>query len=208
MDRLSLVALLAFALASQLGCEREKASSSAGSKGAEERTSRSRVNAVQKAPKDRIKAEEFCDVMPDAATATVLELPPLAAEKALERPSQWMWLNIWATWCKPCIEEIPLLVRSTDAMSKEGATVKLQFLSADESDEQVAAFQKTHPDLKSSLRLADPSALEAWMTSLGVAGATLPIHLFADPEGRVRCIRASAIEERDIEGVRDLIDRD
>jgi hypothetical protein len=43
------------------------------------------------------------------------------------------------------------------------------------------------------------------MKSLGVPGATLPVHVFVDPAGRVRCVRASEIEATDFAAIEALL---
>jgi thiol-disulfide isomerase/thioredoxin len=42
-------------------------------------------------------------------------------------------VNIWATWCKPCVVEFPHLVKLRTAYEKKG--VSLIFISVDESEE-------------------------------------------------------------------------
>ena len=37
------------------------------------------------------------------------EEEPVAAPDALRQPGQWLLVNYWAEWCKPCLEEIPEL---------------------------------------------------------------------------------------------------
>ena len=51
-------------------------------------------------------------------------------------------LNFWATWCPPCVEEMPSLQRLQQALGKKG----LQVLAAavDENLEDVASFREKH----------------------------------------------------------------
>ncbi len=43
-------------------------------------------------------------------------------------------LNFWATWCPPCIEEMPSLVQMQQIMKSKGITVLAVSLDADESN--------------------------------------------------------------------------
>ncbi len=52
-----------------------------------------------------------------------------------------VFLNLWATWCKPCIAEMPDLSLANDILSKEGFV----FLAAsDESLEKINKFVKKY----------------------------------------------------------------
>ena len=78
----------------------------------------------------------------------------------------------------------------------EGKRLDVQFVSVDETADAVQAFRTQHPALPPTLRLADPAALGAFVAALGLdAGAGLPIHVFVEPDARVRCVRAGAITE-------------
>ena len=48
-------------------------------------------------------------------------------------------LNFWATWCKPCEDEMPAMQRLHEALAAEG--LDLVAVSVDETQEPVAAFQ-------------------------------------------------------------------
>jgi len=43
-------------------------------------------------------------------------------------------LNFWATWCPPCIEEMPSLVRMQQRMQSKGVTVVAVSVDVDESN--------------------------------------------------------------------------
>lgn len=45
-------------------------------------------------------------------------------------------VNVWATWCKPCIQEIPTLKK----ISEENPNIKFVFLSIDEDSEKLKTF--------------------------------------------------------------------
>src|SRR5580693_633128 len=43
-------------------------------------------------------------------------------------------LNFWATWCPPCVEEMPSLVQMQQVMKSKGITVLAVSLDADEGN--------------------------------------------------------------------------
>lgn len=137
----------------------------------------------------------FCDVTPPDGAAAKLTLPEMDRGRPQESRGGY-WINVWATWCKPCIEEMPMLIRWKSKLTKAGVPVTLDFVSADETVDIVDGFRKTHPAIPESMHLKDPEALESWMEQLGLdKGAGLPIHIFVRPDGRIRCVRAAAINE-------------
>ena len=70
----------------------------------------------------------------------------------------------------------------------------------------IAQFRRDHPRTPESLRLSDPAALAGWIERLGLdPGATLPIQVFVDPAGGVRCVRSGAVEEGHFDTVARLI---
>ena len=164
------------------------------------------MEAVTAEPEDSI--EEVCDVAPSGSDAPTLTWPELASGQPPGAPDGPRWLNVWATWCRPCVEEMPRIVGWSERMRSEGAGVELVFLASDATDEAVTEFRQSHPDTPESLRVADPQTIADWATSVGLdAGATLPIHVFTDAENRVRCARTGAVSEDDYASVRDLVRR-
>ncbi len=148
--------------------------------------SASRVNAV-KGEARRVTTDELCDVRYPDERAPTFTLPALAGPTP---PSsrRWRWVNVWATWCKPCLEELPRLERW---VARRPDDLELVLISADTTDAAVAAFH--------SSRLADPDALPTWLTTLGLdAGSPIPIHVLVDPAGRTRCVRAGGVSDADL----------
>ena len=157
------------------------------------------------AKKDADPVGSLCDVRFAADKAPTFKWPAL--ERApTEDAKGARWINVWATWCPPCIEELPLIARAARDLAKKGAPVSLSLLSVDTTAGVVTSFAKQHPEAASSLRVADASALEPWLVSLGLdKGATLPLHLFVDAEDRLRCARTGAVAESDLGAIETVL---
>ena len=165
----------------------------------------SRVVAVSTAKKQS-DARELCDVLKIPEEAPSFVYPTLLADAPKSGAPGYRWINVWATWCPPCIEELALITRLRDTLKHEGIAVELSLVSVDQSAEVVSAFAQKHPEAKDSLQVKDSAALEAWLPKVGLdSGATLPIHLFVDKHNRVRCARTGAIKESDLGMLRKLM---
>lgn len=161
-----------------------------------------RVEAV--AARDEDPARRFCDVSAAAFEGRALELPPLEGPSA--PVGGWRWINVWATWCPPCVEELPRIAQWRSRLAADGAAIEPFFVSVDASAEDLTRWRASHPDAPDSARMADPGALSAFFASLGLDAATsIPIHALVDPTGRVRCVRAGAVGERDYPAIRAIV---
>lgn len=189
MDRLS--ALIALATVCLLACDSGKQQQPVAG-----RTDTTKV--AQKA----VSTDAFCDVHFPGTTGPKFTVPPLAGGTLAPTAATWRWINVWATWCKPCVEEMPRLARWRE---KLGGTYELAFISVDESDADIAAFRHAHPDAPASPRLADPAKQGEWLVSLGLdSGAPVPIHIFVEPHGHIRCARAGGVREQDFAAIQKL----
>lgn len=194
MDRLSTLIIVSTLL---VACDSQGSGGGAAS-------SRSRVDAVQAATPVKVDPKDFCEAYNEPEAAPALVLPALTGP-APASTGKSRWLNVWATWCKPCIEELPRLRKWQAELGKQ-ADFELVFLSADGDPAAVQEFAKAHPEVAGSLELSAADALQPWATSIGVAGqAVLPIHVFVDGKDRVRCIRTAGIGEDDRTAVEQLL---
>lgn len=188
MDRLYLVAGVALALVG-FGCD-------GGGEADPDPEKQGRVNAVQAEEEKAPEPAAFCDQYRKPSEAPSFEFPELAGEP----PSMgegWVWVNVWATWCKPCIEEMPRLVEWREDLADAGLS-ELLLISVDDQQKKIEKFREDHPETPESLRIANPDAAPEWIESLGLgASAPLPVHIFVDPDNRVRCLRAGGIGEDD-----------
>jgi thiol-disulfide isomerase/thioredoxin len=85
-------------------------------------------------------------------------------------------LNLWATWCGPCVGELPQLAKLSSAFP--GLTVVAVNVGRDNAAE-TAAFLKSHGAAKLAVYVdSDSALLRAFETS------GLPLSVLLDPKGR------------------------
>ncbi len=166
----------------------------------------SRVAAVAVDPKNVDPPEAFCDVWLDEAHAK--PFPAVALDEGAWTPhaGTWRWVNVWATWCGPCVAEMPRLVKWDAQLAAEGTDVDLVFLSVDKDRPTVERWRDRHPDTPPSVRIADVALLPEWIGALGLDASTaIPIHAFVDPQDRLRCLRTGGLGDHHLASVRNLL---
>lgn len=147
---------------------------------------------------------DFCDVRPHGDSGPSFAFPPV--DGPLPGGSGPRWINVWATWCPPCVEELPLIKKLEAGLQQGGSPVALTLLSVDTSGEAVTKFAAAHPEVTGSLRLSELDALEPWLVSIGLdKGATLPVHVFVSATGHVTCARTGAVSEADAPKLKRLL---
>ena len=197
MDRLYVVIGVIVLAMVGLGCEKK-------SEQAKAKPSRgSRVNAVQAKKKPAPPPGAFCDVYNEASQAPDMKWPELDGKPPARSGDGWRWVNVWATWCKPCIEEMPVLV---EWRKKLEPVDDLILVSADESRDLVVDFRKKHPKTPESLLMKDFKTLPEWLTDLGMgASGSLPVQILVDGDDKVRCLRAGGISENNFRAVEAMV---
>ena len=98
------------------------------------------------------------------------------------RPAGPMLVNIWATWCPPCVGEVPLLL--SFAAAARGRVGVVGVLHEDEPD-QALEFARQYGMHYPSLVDADGQVLRAF-------GSGPPITLLLDGAGKVRYVQRGA----------------
>lgn len=113
-------------------------------------------------------------------TVKVIDFPALEAR--LQRANDTLYIyNFWATWCKPCVKELPYFIQ-LDSTFKSQA-VKVEFISLDTKDQLMSAVapmrQRRLP--QSTVLLLDNTNYNDWMDKIspewsGAIPATLAVH--------------------------------
>ena len=146
-------------------------------------------------------AEPLCNVaLPQVAPGPGFDGAEVLGTAPPPSPGAWVWLNVWATWCKACVEELPLL-RAWQAEVGGSARLSLLLMSVDAERAPVEPFLLAlgvagpAPTTWGSLWLPPGPARGAWLDRRGFSPAlTLPLHALYDPDGRLRCLREGAVE--------------
>ncbi|HTM46583.1 MAG TPA: TlpA disulfide reductase family protein [Polyangiaceae bacterium] len=123
---------------------------------------------------------------------------------------QWSWVNLWAAWCVPCKQEIPVLLSWEQKLRAASKPFHVYFVSLDDDERQLLNFLHAQPatGLTSAYWLREGHERVDWLKALHVDPDTqLPGHFLVDPQGTVRCFISGAIEEDDFPKLQALMSR-
>jgi peroxiredoxin len=129
-------------------------------------------------------------------TVLALTLPDTdGVEQSLE---QWrgnvMVVNFWATWCPPCIKEIPEFA----AVSRRHADAPVQFVGISiDSLENVLEFDAQH-QVPYPLLIGTHQTLRLF-SELGNAPQAMPFTIILDREGSMRHVKLGTLSEDELE---------
>lgn len=103
-------------------------------------------------------------------------------------------LNFWASWCGPCLDEMPALAKAQAKFGEQGAIVV--GIAMDEPDRArnfLAAHPVSYPVLLG--RLESPST----SLRMGNVGEVLPYSVLLDADGRILQARRGALDAATLE---------
>jgi thiol-disulfide isomerase/thioredoxin len=131
-----------------------------------------------------------------AAELMRLRLPDTAGNE--QSFSQWrntvLILNFWATWCEPCREEVPALLRvQAKYAANRVQVVGISIDSVDKVRQFADEFRVTYPLVIGSIAVIDVTR------RLGNKAAGLPYTVVMDRSGRVVTTHLGAISEAELE---------
>ena len=160
----------------------------------------SRVDVVTPVARKAADVDAFCE------TRGGQDFAWPETDVAPETNTGWTWVNVWATWCKPCVGEMPMIVKWREKLASAGLDVALRFLSVDARAEDADKYYAAHADIPRGPRLKEISLLAPWLTTIGLdASAVLPVHLFVDPDHKIRCVRMGALSDYDYDAVEAVV---
>jgi thiol-disulfide isomerase/thioredoxin len=173
------------------------------------------VDASHAAPPAARREGPLCASRPSAPDGPVPPPPgvvlatPGAPEPAAIDPggTRWSWINLWAAWCVPCREEMPLLRSWVARLQGEGVPVDLGLVSLDDDERQLRQFlsRATGALPRASLWVEGGSARTRWLKSVGLRDSPgLPVQILVKPGGTLACTIQGAVEAGDYDEVRGL----
>jgi thiol-disulfide isomerase/thioredoxin len=105
-------------------------------------------------------------------------------DQYLVQGNEAVLVNFWATWCKPCVEELPLFSQ----LKKEKEELSILFVSLDfpdQVDTKLKAFLKKNSLPGEVVVLDDPNA-NAWINSVHPSwSGAIPATLFIGDKYRL-----------------------
>lgn len=162
-----------------------------------------RVNAVM--ANKRASFADLCDLAP-APGEKAFQWPELAEAAPAAGAARYRWVNVWATWCKPCVEELPLLTRTFETWKQAGQDVALTLVSVDADAAAAKSFIAARPGTPPSLQLKDATKASDWLSQLGLAsGASIPVHAVVDQKTNLLCARAGGVTQAHLERFKQVL---
>ena len=171
----------------------------------------SRFDAV--AAKPPAESSRFCDKTwpAEGPSARLWQPPELRTLEGSTPPAPvkgWRWVNAWATWCTPCVEEMGLLARWREGFRHDGLSVSFELMSVDSADAEADLKKWLGRELPGPISWVKSSDdFAPWLEkSLGLdRDSAIPIHVLIDPSGHLRCARVGAVHAQDYGAVRALL---
>lgn len=103
-------------------------------------------------------------------------------------------INYWATWCRPCIDELPRLAALHARRDGDGVAVLAIALEHDPA--AVRAFVEQH-DLPLPIRIEPPGPTDS-SVRLGNSRSVLPYSVLIDADGRIVDTHLGELHEPDL----------
>lgn len=127
--------------------------------------------------------------------AADLTLPDLAGKprSLSEWRGQWLLVNFWATWCAPCMAEIPVLIAAQTRYAPQG--LKVLGIAMDDPEAVQATVKAKGFNYPT---LVGDEAVATGMEQLGNTLGALPYTVLISPEGVVRQVELGGIDEAKI----------
>jgi thiol-disulfide isomerase/thioredoxin len=135
------------------------------------------------------------------ATVSAIYAASFPDTDGVPRPlAQWsqklLVINFWATWCAPCLEEIPLLVKAQQNHGSKG--LQIVGIAADSRANVVKFVEKLAINYPS---LVDEAGAIAFSQRLGNRFGLLPFTVVISPAGQIVLVKLGVISAEEIEGL-------
>jgi thiol-disulfide isomerase/thioredoxin len=141
----------------------------------------------------------FYSFQADAQTAQIIKLKQL--QEIIQKKSEGILiLNFWATWCAPCVKELPLFEKLASEGRKD-VQIKLvsMDLDLDPNPEKVYKFIQ-RKNLKAEVLLLDEQNPNAWISTIEKEwSGALPATIIINQKTGQRKFVGKELHEGDLE---------
>ena len=131
-------------------------------------------------------------------TAFDLQLQDVHGElhKLSELCGKWVLINFWASWCAPCMDELPMLVDAQKRYGMHGLRILGPALDdTDAVTPVIARFGINYPVS------ADFAGADAAMQAFGNEKSALPYSVLIDPQGRIAQLMLGAFKAEELDAM-------
>jgi thiol-disulfide isomerase/thioredoxin len=101
----------------------------------------------------------------------------------------YVYIDIWATWCRPCLAQIPYLKKLEKEF--EGKNISFVSISTDDDRRSQGSWEKAHTKWKKMVKDRNMSGIQLWAGkdkqrfSTEYMANTIPRFVLIDPEGKI-----------------------
>lgn len=105
-------------------------------------------------------------------------------------PGKWLLVNFWATWCAPCMHEIPALITAQARYEKAG--LQVVGIAMDDPDAVRQLMDEKGFNYPS---MVGDEAVQGIMESFGNTLGALPYSVLIAPDGVIRYLELGGVDE-------------
>ncbi len=116
-------------------------------------------------------------------------------------PGKALLINFWATWCAPCLREIPLLIEYQE--SHRDRSVQVVGIAVDRPD-PVRAFMEDL-EINYPVLIGQADAMDA-AAAFGVEFFALPFSVFTDTQGHVLGVHTGELHAEDLDDLLGILE--
>lgn len=139
----------------------------------------------------------------EATAVPVIAVPfDAVAEKMGDEDAGLRVFNFWATWCKPCVAELPYFEKAREKYASKGVDFTLVSLDfPDEMDAKVKPFVEKK-GLKSRVWVLDESDPNTWMDKVEPSwNGEIPVTVIVDQKRGVREFISGELEYQELDSL-------
>ena len=144
-----------------------------------------------------VAATEPVEMLPEFT----LDNPDGEPQSIRSWPGKALIVNFWATWCAPCLREIPLLAEYQEAYGER--FLQVVGIAVDHAD-PVHAFM-AEMDFNYPVLIGRSDAMDA-AASFGVEFYGLPFSVFTDTTGHVLGVHTGELHAEDLDDLISVLD--